>query len=127
MTVGAYDDDIATALELIEEFGQQCVWRKEVVARDPDQPWLGGNQTSDDHQPFIAFIPATDGSSGFGLSKFRQGTDDVAFSTFGLMGAQEFTPEVTDTVLRGGTPLVIAAIDTLQPAEDVVLYILSIV
>lgn len=128
MTVGAYDEDIATALELIQEAGQQCVWRKQTTtAVDPERPWLGGEDVPVDHQPFIAFVPATDASSGFGMTKFRQGSDVPTFSTFGLMGPQDFAPEVTDVVLRGGTPLVIAAIDALRPAEEVVLYVLSIV
>jgi hypothetical protein len=124
-----YSEDIAMALELIEEDGEQVVWQKVTTQlADPDQPWLGGGDSAPvNHTPFIVFVPATDGASGFGISKFRQGEEQTAFSTFGLMGAQDFDPQTTDVVLRGGQPLVIKSIDTLKPAEQVVLYILSIV
>lgn len=127
MTVGAYDDEIATVLELIEEAGQQCVWRKRTTDPDEaDRPWLGGDDDSTEYQPFIAFVPATDAGL-FGMTKFRQGEDVPKFSTFGLMGPQEFTPEVGDVLLRDNVPQVLAAVDTLRPAEDAVLHVLSIV
>ena len=125
--MGYYDEDVATALELIEEAGVQCVWKKQsTTLDDADRPWLGGDDDPDSYDPFIAFIPATDTSSGFGLTKFRQGEDVRDFSTFGLMGAQDFTPEVTDTLLRGGVAQTIVAVDEIKPADQVVLYILSI-
>jgi hypothetical protein len=125
---GVFDDEIATALELIEENGQVCDWHKgEVTLADPDRPWLGGDAVPDIRQVSICFLPATDGASGFGLSKYRAGEDVPAFSTFGLMGAVDFEPELHDKVMRGGTPLVIVAIDKLQPNEQTLLYILSIV
>jgi len=126
MTV--YDRPIATALRLIEKYGVECEWRKsEVVSADPDKPWEGGSQVPDTFNPFICFLPATSGASDFGLSKFRTGTEQEGFSTFGLMGAQEFNPEITDRLTRDGNVLVLKAIDTLNPADQVVLYILSIV
>jgi hypothetical protein len=126
---GVFDDEIATALELIEENGEVCDWHKDaVVLDDPDSPWLGGDSTPDVKHPSICFLPATDGASGFGITKFRRPGDDIpSFSTFGLMGAVDFKPEVTDKVLRGGQPLVIVAIDELKPNEQTLLYILSIV
>jgi hypothetical protein len=126
---GVFDDEIQTALELIAENGQVCDWHKDTTdLDDADRPWLGGDTVPDVKQPSICFIPATDGASGFGITKFRKAGDDVpSFSTFGLMGAVDFDPEVTDKVVRGGTPLVIVAIDKLQPNEQTLLYILSIV
>ena len=126
--IGAYDEEIATALELIKEAGQVCVWRKQTTAvADPDRPWLGGVDTPVDHTPDIVFIPATDAPSGFGLTKFRKGEDSLVFTTFGLMGPQDFEPAVNDVLLRDGVPQVLAAVDVLRPAEEVVLYVLSIV
>jgi hypothetical protein len=129
MSVGVFDDEIATALELIEENGQVCDWHKDaVVLTDVNRPWLGGDSVEDVKHPSICFVPATDGASGFGMTKFRERGDDVpSFSTFGLMGAVDFEPELQDKVLRDGVPLVIVAIDKLQPNEQVLLYILSIV
>lgn len=127
--MGVYDEEIADALELIEEHGQVCEWHKDgVVPDDPDRPWLGGERVPVVKNPSICFLPATDGASGFGISKFRkEAADTVAFSTFGLMGAQDFTPEVRDRLVRDGSPLVLAAVDTLAPNGEVILHILSIV
>lgn len=127
--MGVYDRPIATALRLIAKYGQVCEWRKTgvVVPDDPARPWLGGSQSQVLHQPSIAFVPATSGASDFGLTKFRQGGGDSAsFSTFGLMGAQDFTPEVVDKLTRDGEPLVIVAVDTLAPNGEPILHILSI-
>lgn len=125
--MGAFDRQIQTALRLIEKNGEQCDWLTgKVVATDPAKPWLGGARSATVKHPYICFLPATDGASGFGLSKFRAGTEVEAFSTFGLMGAQDFEPDITDIVTRDGKALVIKAIDAIKPAEQVVLYILSI-
>lgn len=126
--MGVYDRQIATALRLIERYGQVCEWHKDqVVPDDPNRPWLGGGTVPDPHSPSIAFLPATDGASGFGVSKFRgSDTEAASFNTFGLMGAQDFTPEVTDRLVRGGQPLVIVAVDTLAPNGEPVLHVLSI-
>ncbi len=127
--IGAFDDEIETAQELIAENGQVCQWHKVVTTLvDAERPWLGGEDVPTVHNPSICFLPATDGGSGFGITKFRNAGDDIpSFSTFGLMGAVEFDPQVGDKVLRDGVPLVIVAIDTLAPAEDPILHILSIV
>lgn len=123
---GAYDDEIATALELIAEAGQVCAWHKEgeLTLTDPNRPWLGGTPSEVIHNPSIVFVPATDGGSSFGLTKFKEGVPN--FTTFGLMGAVGFEPKPGERVMRGTMPLVIVDVDALQPAEDVVLYVLSI-
>lgn len=124
-----YDEDIAAALEMIQEFGQLCTWQKQVsTPTDPAHPWFGGEAPPQDFNPYIVFLPATDSaSSGFGLTKFRKGEDVPAFSTFGLMGAQDFTPEVADKLFRAGLALTVVGVDTIAPADKPVLHILSIV
>jgi hypothetical protein len=125
---GVFDDEVATALELIAENGQVCQWHKDTTAlADPQRPWLGGASVPDVKDVSICFVPATDGASGFGMTKFRQREDVPAFGTYGLMGAVDFEPKVTDKVMRGGVPLVIVAIDELKPNEQTLLYVLSIV
>jgi hypothetical protein len=123
---GVFDEEIEMALELIAENGQVCDWHKDTTTlTDPDRPWLGGDTVPVVKQPSICFIPATD-SGGFGITKMRKDADVPAFSTYGLMGAVDFNPQVSDKVLRDGTPLVIVAIDKLKPNEQTLLYILSI-
>lgn len=126
--MGAFDRQIETALRLIQKYGIQCDWRKgDIAPSDGNKPWLGGARDATVKHPFICFLPATDGASGFGINKFRADSEVEGFSTFGLMGAQDFDPDVTDLLSRSGTPLVIKSIDTIKPADAVVLYILSIV
>jgi hypothetical protein len=128
MAAGAYDDDIAMVLELVEEAGQVCEWHKDVVTpTDPDRPWLGGVPDPQVHHPSIAFVPPAEMRFGYGMTSFPADEQVARFSTFGLMGVQDFEPLPTDKVLRDGVPLVIAAIDVIRPAEDPVLYVLKIV
>lgn len=124
---GVFDDEIAMALELIAENGQVCDWYKQSVElEDEDKPWLGGTNTPTKYTPSICFVPATSGDSGFGITKFRKDTEVPEFTTYGLMGAVSFTPQVTDLVERNSQPLVIVSIDVLQPNEQIILYILGI-
>jgi hypothetical protein len=126
MAAGAYDEDIAAARETIEEDGQLCQWVKQtIVLTDPDKPWLGGVPTDHPYDVPIAFVPAS--GNIFGMTRYKAAIEAGEFTTFGLMAPPDgFVPELGDKVLRDGAPLVLVNLDTLRPAEDVVLYILSI-
>lgn len=126
MAVGAYDEDIAAAREAIEEDGQLCQWVKQTaVPIDADKPWKGSTTQDTEHDAPIVFVPAS--GSMFGLTRYRAAIEAGEFTTFGLMAPPEgWVPALGDKVLRDGTPLVLVNLDTLRPAEDVVLYILSI-
>jgi hypothetical protein len=126
MAVGAYDDDIAAAREAIEEDGQVCQWVKQTAElNNPAKPWQGGVAEEASHDVPIAFVPASGGM--FGLTRYRAAIEAGDFTTFGLMAPPSgFVPALGDKVLRDGAPLVLVNLDTLRPAEDVVLYILSI-
>lgn len=120
-----YSDDIATALELIAEYGQKCDWHKDSITfDDPDKPWKGGSNNPSVYQPFICFVPA-DGTM-FGMSKYAQAIERGVFTTFGLMAPTGFEPDLSDKLVRSGKTQVVFAIDVIQPAEQPVLYILSI-
>lgn len=127
--MGVYDRQVATAKRLIAKNGKQCQWTKmTTVLDDPAKPWAGGEDVPQVFAPRIAFLPATDGASGFGITKLRDATQTAKFSTYGLMAAQDFTPDVVDMVTCNGVPLVIIAVDTLAPNKDEpILHILSIV
>jgi hypothetical protein len=126
MAAGAYDDDIAAAREAIAEDGQVCQWIKQtVVPVDANKPWLGGAATDVPHDVPIAFVPAS--GNLFGLTRYKTAIEAGEFTLFGLMAPPTgFVPVLGDKVLRDGAPLVLVNLDTLRPAEDVVLYILSI-
>lgn len=115
------------AREMIADDGMVCQWRKQVVTPiDPDKPWTGSTTVDTVHDVPIAFVPANSGM--FGLTRYREAIEAGEFTTFGLMAPPVgWVPELSDLVTRGGQPLVLRYVDTLRPAEDVVLYILSIV
>ena len=126
MAVGAYDEDIAAAREAIEEDGQLCQWVKQVTTPvDAVRPWKGSTTQDVPHDAPIAFVPAS--GSMFGLTRYKAAIEAGDFTTFGLMAPPEgWVPALGDKVLRDGAPLVLVNLDTLRPAKDVVLYILSI-
>ena len=124
--MGVYDDDIEMVLELIAESGQVCDWFKDAVTfTDPDAPWKGGVTAPVAYQPSIVFVPQRE-MGMYGLVDYLKGTEVVQYDTYGLMGPGDFTPETTDRVLRGGVPLVVKNINTIQPNEQIILYILGI-
>lgn len=103
-----------------------CSWEKATATLiDSDQPWLGSTEVTVTHNPYICFVPAT--GSMYNLIRFLKGTETPNVTTFGLMAPQDFQPNVTDLVLRSGSPLKMAYLDTLQPNEQVVLHILGLV
>lgn len=124
--LGAYDDDIAAAREAIEEDGMLCQWRKQTVTPiDETKPWAGNTSVEVEHDVPICFVPAN--GNMFGLTKYKAAIEAGEFTTFGLMAPPVgWVPELSDLVKRSGQPLVLVNLDTLRPAEDVVLYILSI-
>jgi hypothetical protein len=124
--LGAYDDDIAAAREAIAEDGMVCQWRKQVATPvDEAKPWAGSTTADVFHDAPIAFVPASGGM--FGLTRHKAAIEAGDFTTYGLMAPPEgWVPELSDLVTRGGQPLVLVTMDTLRPAEDVVLYILGI-
>lgn len=125
--VGAYDEDIEAAREAIAEDGMVCQWRKQTVTPiDPDKPWAGNTSVEVFYEVPICFVPASGGM--FGMTKYKGAIEAGEFTTFGLMSPpQGWVPDLSDLVLRGGTPLVLYSLDTLRPAEDPVLHILGIV
>lgn len=123
---GFYDEDIAGALEDIQDAGVQCRWYKGAEApADPDKPWLGGGAQADPKTPYLCFVPDYEARAGFGLTTLSQG-DVPEASEYALMGAQDFEPEVTDKVLRGAETLTVVSVDTLKPAGYAVLHVLGL-
>lgn len=129
--MAVFDDDIATAQELIAEFGQTCYWQKPAVAVDavPGYPTVGA--LPDAVECVIAFFSAKDLDRGtMQTLEFMPGTDVPDNMQVGLLaGGITFTPELTDSLRRGAVdaPLVsIAKIDTLAPNGTPVLHYITV-
>lgn len=131
--MGVYDDFIATAQELIDEFGRACWWQKPVAAGTSTVP----GYPDDDTTPVaaipckIAFFSQRDMARGV-LEYFEQmvGSEVLANAQIGLLaGGTSFSPEVTDKILfdsNGTTSTSISKIDVLAPNGTPVLYILGV-
>lgn len=123
MTV--YTRFIATANRLIDKYGMQVTWSKDVLTPvDVTKPWLGSTNVPTDYTPTIAFIPAN--GNMYGMEKYRSQIQAGELSLFGLMAPQEFEPELSDTLVRDGDTQVIKWIDEIKPADETVLYIVGI-
>jgi hypothetical protein len=124
--MGVFDEEVATALELIKEFGQQVTWRQPVSTADAAEPWKAGTQTTTEHKPYICFVPVNNAQWRKFMALLK-GTEVPVGRLAGLMGAQKFKPTLKDVVIRNGATLRINDIDELNPNGQVVLYTLEFI
>lgn len=123
--MGVYDDDIATALELITEFGQSVQWKKPAPIEDNDNPWNPGQGTTPDPHPVkMVFLSPKTGAK---YLQMMNGTEVPIKSQVALMaGGLSFTPEMNDTITRNGVSISVNRIDLLAPNGDPVLYYVEV-
>lgn len=129
--MGIYDDDIQTAKELIDEFGQDCWWQKPAPKNGgvPGYPVAGELP-----QPVpckIAFFRPKDLDSGvMQFADMIQGTEVTDNTEIGLMyGGVPFTPQNPDTIRRGAVDAPetsIIKIDRIAPDGTPVLYFITV-
>ena len=129
--MSVYDDDIQTAIELIDEFGQQCYWQKPAptVAAEPGYPAAGAVP-----QPVpvkIAFFSERDLNRGvFEALGMMPESEVPENAQIGLMaGGLSFTPENTDSIRRGAAnanPIAIVKMDILAPDGTPILYFITV-
>lgn len=117
-----FDPQIASAIRMIEKYGQEIEWRQtsEGVPVDPSKPWLGNETVHSTHNPSIVFLPTS--RENMALIRALSETTIRTGSLIGLMGAVDFKPDDTDTVKRGDEVLTISYIDTLAPNGEPILY-----
>ena len=126
---GVYDEDIATAQELIAEFGQDCFWQKPAPIIDNSVP---GYPVAGDLPALIpvkiAFFSGRDLNRGiYEFISLMPGMEVPDNGEIGLLaGGLSFEPELTDTFIRG-TDLNAAhssvdRLDRLAPNGTPVLY-----
>lgn len=126
-----FDDDIATAIELIAEFGQNCFWQKPsaLVEVVPGYPTEG---VMPDAIPCkIAFFSPKDLDKGISqYYDFMPATEVQENTQIGLLaGGLTFEPKPSDTIFRGSllaNALAIKKIDLLAPNGLPVLYYVTV-
>lgn len=128
--MNVFDDDIATAQELIAEFGEICQWQKPppVIAGAPGYPDELGPEP-DAIPCILAFFSHRD--LGRGTEEFLQliaNTEVPMGHEIGLLaGGLTFDPHATDTVIRAnGSKQAIVKIDRLAPNGLPILYYVTV-
>lgn len=130
---GVFDDDIATAQELIAEFGQDCWWQKPAPVASTAIPGYPTDGALPAPVPCkIAFFSARDLNRGtfeflqqMGLSLEVPVSGEIGL----LAGGISFTPEMTDTLRRGAVDapeVSIDKLDRLAPNGTPVLYYVEV-
>jgi hypothetical protein len=130
---GVFDDDIATAQELIAEFGQDCLWQKPAPVDDDSVP---GYPTVGDLPPLIpvkiAFFSGRDLNRGtYEFLALMPGMEVPDNGEVGLLaGGLSFEPELTDTFIRGTDPdgahTSVDKLDRLAPNGTPILYYVQV-
>lgn len=130
---GVFDDDIATAKELIDEFGQQCYWQKAAPKGTGGTPGYPVDEEAPEPIPCkIAFFSGRDINRGtfeflqqMGLSLEVPDSGEVGL----LAGGITFEPKMTDTLRRGAVDaqeVSIDKIDRLAPNGTPILYYVQV-
>lgn len=125
---------IASAQRMIAAKGQACLWRKP-AAVDPDAaPWRDVREGEPTDIPvFIAWFSPRD--LGRGTDAFLQALSGASIDVpdgyeVGLMGAGDFTPLPSDTIVKGtddeGPETSIVSIDRLAPDGSPIIYFVKV-
>lgn len=129
--MGVFDDDIATAKELIDEFGRTCYWQKPapVTGGVPGYPTVGALPALIECK--MAFFAPKDLDRG--VQQFLDmipGTEVPDNSQVALLaGGISFTPENADHIYFDtgrASGVSISKIDKLAPNGDAVLYFVTV-
>ena len=128
---GIYDDDIATAQELIAEFGQDCWWQKPAPVTGGTSAYPEVGELPDPIPVKIAFFSGRDLNRGvFEFLAMMPGIEIPDNGEIGLLaGGLSFEPENTDTVRRGAidaTESSVDKLDRLAPNGTPILYYVQV-
>jgi hypothetical protein len=117
-----YARQIAQAAKLIAAKGEEVTWRKNASQVSETQPWKNtGTEQFIDKQVSIVFLRPQGGLT-HKLGQLMKNTDVAEGGPRGLMAHVDFTPDISDVVIRNGVTLAIKSIDPLAPSTDTILY-----
>lgn len=118
-----FSSKVKLAQRLIKSNGQDVQWVKQNEVADANQPWKAVIGPEPKSFPCkILFLRAGSGSYN-ALFHLIKGTDAVTGAPKALMASQDaFTPEITDTIIRDGSVMVVKSIDPLAPNGELILY-----
>ena len=110
-----YSEEIAEALQEIEDNGEACRYRSIANPR-LDTPWLEVQEVYREYNVWMAFFPIGQ------QSKYRSGTTTGRGGVTGLLGAYPFIPSLKDWVFRGTEQLAVRDIIEYKINEQPILY-----
>jgi hypothetical protein len=117
-----YNRQIEMAQRLVKKYGQACTLKKQAETVNETQPWKTAAGEPVEHDCIILFLRPSGGMSR-ALYHLIQRTDVTSGAPRGLMAVQNgFVPDLTDSVIRNGSTMVIKTIDEVNPGGDVILY-----
>ena len=126
--MGQYDRAIATALRMVAQYGMVVTWEKPGPVTGTEANPISGEPV--EHSVSIVFLPSEANGLASMLSAI-QGTEVPNGGMVGYMGAVDFVPELTDSVLGfDDLPLYLDpknGIERLAPSGVPILYILRFV
>lgn len=105
---------IATAKRLIEANGQAVIWRRSFRAAPVGQPWrdVAAGDPTDTPVTILWLTPKLRKMAFLQLAEKVDVPNGVEEA---LMPAQDFTPELQDTVVVDGVPQSLYRVDPLKP------------
>lgn len=118
--MGIYDNAVKTAKRLIHRYGQPVTWRQPAAVSNDATPWNPTAAAPTDEPVKIVFLPKNNESQA--LLRYLAGTEITIGSLQGLMPVVDFTPDLSDVVLRDGKELRIKAITPLSPGGVIIFY-----
>ncbi len=129
-----YERQIATTRRLIAAKGQACLWRKPAPEDNGAAPWRDIRDGSPTDAPVsIAWFSPRDlgrGSENFLQALAGHSVDVPEGFQIGLMGAVDFVPLTSDTIVKGtdaeGAETAIVTIDILAPDGTPILYFVKV-
>lgn len=126
--MGAYDDDIATALELLEEFGETSTIARRVAASlpDEDEPWHPGAPDETTYAVSAVWLDWDVERIAAGLVKAGDQRVLVGPETTSGVALPMPDPSVDRIVRADGAEWAIVGVKAVQPAAQAVLYELQV-
>lgn len=117
-----YDRLRETVNRLVNKYGDLVTWKKVTnnAPSDSDKPWDFAADTTLEHTVRVVFN--IDDLEDRQFFHYMKKSNIGAGLVNGIIGAQSFTPEKKDTVIRDGQELVITAIDPIKPGDTLLGY-----
>jgi hypothetical protein len=119
-----YSRQIQSAKDSIAKKGMLCQWVQPAATVESATPWKATDAEPTETDVYIVFLPT--GRIGKETARALAGKEVQTGDEYGYMASQSFDPAISHFVKKGSKTLRVLAIETLAPAGDPILHILSL-